>query len=117
MLFTQSNVEIVLAGSAGEVERLGSSPAPPVAVLAVNVDRFRSIDGFLRAARCVRPMFVAGSGESLVDSERLRVGRAARGVPIDVRSFGGWAALDAFLIAESFECLADMVDEFSDTAS
>lgn len=117
MYFTLANVEASLAGSREEAERIvfGSGVAP-CWTLVVNAKRHPSVDSFLRAAKAMRHAFDAAAGSQLVEGRRVRIARVAIGASTNLGALG-WAGLDAVLMADSFERLADVLDEVADSSS
>lgn len=117
MFFERSNVQAKLAGSQAEASAIVfGCGAAPCHTLVVNAARHPSIDTFLRAARSMRDTFEAAAGTDLVDSGRLRVARATIGSGVDLARLG-WPGLDAVLMADSFDHLADVLHELASSSS
>lgn len=116
MFLPSSNVQVKLAGDKAEAEQIifvcGTAPCW---TLVVNAARHPSIEVFLHAAKRMRDAFDAASSVDLVDG-RLRVARANIGSGVDLGRIG-WNDLDAVLMADSFDHLADLFAELDASVS
>lgn len=120
MHLPRSNVLIKSARDAVAAEMYANhSGEAPVWTLIVNGNRHASPEAFLvacarRAGTLVR---VAGTSADMVDAHGfllVRVGPGA-GKTFSAGTFGGWDAIDAVLMGDSFELLAVALDEFAQT--
>ncbi len=120
MIFRESNVQAKLAGTKAEAERIVfGCGAAPCYTLVVNAARHPGVDAFLRTAVRMSQVFRAITSDRpdacLVES-LLRVVRADIGSSVDLVQLD-WDKLDAVLMADSFNRLADVLDEFGSSSS